>query len=150
MEQVWVLASGVVAPNGHLLHRSYGLIQLLGNLGNRTIVVKAGHGRELTWINALCITHRNERVCVGRIAYNQNLDVLFRRAGNRLALGFEDSTVGAQKIGALHAVLAWHCSDQKRYIGITECNVRVITHLDTCKQRKCAVIEFHLHSTESA
>ena len=65
-------------------------------------------------------------VGVGGVADDQDLDVFLGVFGDGLALHGEDGAVGAQQVGALHALGARTGADQQADVGVLEGDIRVI------------------------
>ena len=97
-------------------------------LADRTVVVEAGHGSELTWVNVLGVMHSNRGIGVGWVTHDQHLDVLFGIGTNGRTLRLKDATVCRQQIAALHTFFSWHCPNEQRNIGVTKRNVWVVGH----------------------
>ena len=51
---------------------------LARQLADGTVVVEAGHRREPLRVEIGCVAHRDQRVGVGRVADDEDLDVLLR------------------------------------------------------------------------
>ena len=98
MKEIWILRGGVVAPDGHFLHGSNWLIQLLGDLGHRTVVIETSHRGEATRVESLGVLLGDERVGVGWVANDAGFDVLVGVLVHGLADSGEDGTVVLDKV----------------------------------------------------
>jgi hypothetical protein len=148
--QVGELGDGVVAPDGHVgdvVDRGAGLGS---QLADGTVVVEAGHRGEAAGVEARRVLLGDERIGVGRVADDEDLDVLLGAVAEGLALRLEDATVGAEQVAALHAGLARHGTHEQRHVGIAERDVGVVGAHHVGEQRERAVVEFHLHAAEGA
>ena len=96
------------------------------------------------------VAHGDQRVGVGRVADDEDLDVLLGALAERRALRLEDAAVGAEQIAALHAGLARHRADEQGDVGVAERDVGVVGAHDIGEQRERAVVELHLHAAERA
>ena len=94
--------------------------QLGGELGDRAVVVEAHHRREALAGDVGRVVHRDQAVGVGRVADHQHLHVVGGDVVERLALDGEDLAVGAEQLGALHALGARPRADQQRDVDTVE------------------------------
>lgn len=143
VEDVGVLGGGVVAPDRQLAELGDRGARLLRELRERTVVVQAGHGGE-----ALCRYVRrgglgDQRVGVGGVADDQDLDVVRGVVVDGLALRLEDAAVGLQEVAALHALRTGAGADEQRDVRAVEGHVRVVGDVDALQQREGAVVELH-------
>ena len=89
--------------------------------------------------HAVGVAHRDQRVGVGRVADDEDLDVIRRAGGDRLALRLEDAAVGLEQVGALHALLARAGADQQRDVRALERLLGVVVDVDAGEQRERGV-----------
>ena len=97
VDQVGVLGRRVVAPDGHVLDlgdRGAGLVR---ELGDRAVVVEADHRGEPLARDVGRVRHRDQAVRVGRVADDQDLDVVRRAGVDRLALRLEDAPFASSR-----------------------------------------------------
>ena len=146
VEQVRVLSGGVVTPNGHFRDLGDRDAETLRKLALGTVVVEASHRRESTRVKIRGVTHRNQRVGVSRVTHHEHFDITLSGPGQSLTLGLEDSTIGREKVAALHTGLTRHCTHQERHIGITKCPVGIIGAHHFAQEREGAVVELHAHT----
>ena len=60
----------------------------------------------------------------------------------------ENATICREQVGALHARLARHRTNENRDVGVAECHVGIVGAGDRIEQREGAVVEFHLDTFE--
>ena len=101
--QVRVLGRGMIAPDGHLLDAGVMRAGFRGQLSHRAIVVQAGHRGEVFRRQVGRIGLSNQRVGIGRVAYDQYLDIPAGHGVQGLALRAKDLAVLAQQVGPFHA-----------------------------------------------
>ena len=111
-------------------------------------MIETGHRGEATRIESFGVLLGDKCVGVGWVAHHQNLHVLLRTSRERLTLWFEDATVRAEQVRALHALLAGHSPNQQSDVGVTEGHVGIVGSDDAGEQRERAIVEFHLHAFE--
>ena len=100
VEQVGVLARGVVAPDRHpAARRTPGRPSFVGHLGQRPVVVQPHHRAEPVGRDVRRVRAGDQRVGVGRVADHQHPDVVGGDGVDRLALRLEDAAVGLQQVG---------------------------------------------------
>ena len=116
---------------------------LLRELGQRAVVVQAGHRGEALGRHVRGGGLRDQRVGVGRVADDQDLDVVRGVVVDGLALRLEDAAVGLQQVTALHALGARAGADEQADVGAVEGDVRVVGDVDALEQREGAVVELH-------
>ena len=116
---------------------------LLGQLGDRAVVVQAGHRGEAVGRDVRGVRLGDESVGVGRVADDQDLDVVGGVVVDGLALRLEDAAVGRQQVAALHARGAGAGADEQGDVGAVEGRVRVVGDVDAAQQREGAVVELH-------
>ena len=116
----------MVAPDRHVGDIVDGRTSLLGDLRHGSVVIETHHGRELLRVEIWRRSLGDQSVGVGRVSDNQNLHVLAGVVVDGLALRAENATVGFEKVGALHSVLARHGAYEQAIVGIGERNVCVI------------------------
>ena len=150
MEEVGVLGGGVVTPDRHVgdvVHRD---VELLGELRLGPVVIETGHCGEAGVGDVGRIVHRNERVGVGGVAHDQNLDVVGGIVVDRFALGGEDRAVGFEEVLALHTLRAGAGTDEHADVGTVERRVGVVAQGHAGEQREGAVVELHRNTLERA
>ena len=108
VKEVGVLRGRVVAPDRHLLHIVDARTGLLRNLSHGTVVIEAGHCRELLVRDIRSRVHGDQCVGIRRVTNNQDLDVLAGIVIDGFALRAEDATVGFEQVGPFHTVAARH------------------------------------------
>jgi hypothetical protein len=148
LEQVRVLGGGVVAPDSHLPDRGNRLADLLRDLRDRSVVVKAHHAGELGRFERGGVLHRDQGVGVGRIADYQHLHIAVGDLVERLALRGEDLAVGLQQVLALHPRAARARADQQRDLDVLEGDHRVGGRDHAVEEGEGAVVELHHHALE--
>ncbi len=140
VEQIGILGAAVVPPNGHVGDRRDRLTDLLTELGERPVVVEAGHRMELAGIDVGSRMHCDQGIGVGRVADDEDLDVLGSVVVDRLALRSEDAPVGLEKVGPFHPGLPGHRPDEQCVVGISERNVGVVGLDRSSQQREGAIV----------
>lgn len=143
VEDVRVLGGRVVAPDRQLLDVGDGGAGLGGQLRDRAVVVQAGHRGEALGRYVRGGGLRDERVGVGRVADDEDLDVVRGVVVDGLALRLEDAAVGGEQVAALHALGARAGADEQGDVRTGEADVRVVGDLDAAQQREGAVVELH-------
>ncbi len=123
---------------------------LARQLGDRTVVIEPGHRREARRVEVLGVALGDESVGVRRVPHDEDLDVAAGATGEGLALGLEDATVGAEQIGALHALLARHGADEQGDVGIAEGGVGIVGLDHAGKEGEGAVLQLHADAIEGA
>ena len=106
-------------------------------------MVQAHHGSEALCRDVLSVGCGNHGVGVGRVADNQNLDVVCCVIIQCSTLRAEDLAVGAQQCGALLALAARLCTDQEGGVGTVECLCRIIGDVDASQKREGGVKQLH-------
>ena len=127
-----------------VISRHRGAACLRGELGDRAVVVEPHHRGEALARDVGGVRLRDQAVGVGRVADDENPDVVRRAGVDRLALGLEDPAVRLQQVGALHALAARagrrpaarRCSHRTPAFGI-------VVDVDPGEQREGAVVELH-------
>ena len=79
MEKVGVLSGRVITPNRHLAYVVDRCIEFLSDLSYGSVVVESGHCRETTGIKVGGILLSDQRIGIGWVADNKDLDVALRR-----------------------------------------------------------------------
>lgn len=143
VEDVRVLGGRVVAPDGQALDVGDVGAGLLRELRDRAVVVQAGHRGEALGRYVRGGGLRDERVGVGRVAHDQDLDVVRGVVVDRLALRLEDAAVGGEQVAALHALGTRAGADEQRDVRTLEALVRVVEDVNALEQREGAVVELH-------
>ena len=85
----------------------------------------------------------DERVRIGRVADDENLDVVRGGGVDGLALRAEDTAISAQQVGALHTGLARHRADEEGDIGTFEGPLGVVEDVDAAQGREGGVEQLH-------
>lgn len=116
---------------------------LAASLRDRAVVVQTGHRGEALRRYVRGGGLRDERVGVGRVADDEDLDVVRGVVVDGLALRLEDATVGGEQVTALHALGARAGADEQGDVRTGEADVRVVGDLDVAQQREGAVVELH-------
>ena len=111
---------------------------------SRIIAVKRSRGIEPR------VVHRDQAVGVGRVAHDEDADVVGRAGGERLALRGEDRAVDLEQLAALHALRPRPGADEQRVVDACERGVGVVGLLDAREQRERAVVELHRDAAERA
>jgi hypothetical protein len=107
-------------------------------------VVEAGQGVEALLGDVGGVAHRDERVGVGRVAGDEDLDVVGGDLVERGALAGEDLAVGGEQVGAVHALLARHGADEHGGVHAVEDLAPGRRRSDDIGQgRERAVVELH-------
>lgn len=106
-------------------------------------MVEAGHRGEALGRYVRGGGLRDERVGVGRVADDEDLDVVRGVVVDGLALRLEDAAVGLQEVTTLHALGTRAGADQQADVGAVEGHVRVVRDVDALEQREGAVVQFH-------
>ena len=146
MMQIGVLSGGVVTPDGHLPDIVDGGAGLLCQLRFSAVMVEARHRGKLTRVDVRCIALRDQRIGIGGVPNDQNLDAAAGNAIDRLALNAEDGGVGLQKILTLHAGPARPGAHQQRIVAVFESHVRVICAHHARQKGKGTVVQLHFHA----
>lgn len=147
---VWVLGQGVVAPNDHVLDILHRDLQLVAQLGESAVLVQSGEGGEVLLWDRRRVVGRNEGVGVGRIAYNEHLDVLLSELIDGFALGLEDLSVRGQEVLALHAGATRLSPDKDGNISLVEGLLHLGGRTNVSDQWESAVLELHHESLQGS
>ncbi len=150
VEEVRVLGSRVVTPDGELLHVRDGPIELLGDLAHRPVLVETHQRAEALRVELGRVLHRDVAVGVGGVADDTNLHVARGLLAERLALRGEDRAVGLQQVLAEHARPARHRADEDRDLGSVETLHGIVVGFDAREQREGAVVELHDDAVDRA
>ena len=126
-----------------LLMSETGGAGLLRELRERAVVVEAGHRGEALGRYVRGGGLGDQRVGVGRVADDEDLDVVRGVVVDGLALRLEDAAVGLEQVAALHALGTGAGADEQRDVGAVEGDVRVVGDVDALQQREGAVVELH-------
>lgn len=143
VEDVRVLGGGVVAPDGQALDVCDRGARLLRELGQRAVVVQAGHGGEALGRDVRGGGLGDQGVGVGRVADDQDAHVVRGVVVDGLALRLEDAAVGLEEVTALHALGPRPGADEEADVGAVEGHVRVVRDVDALQQRERAVVQLH-------
>ena len=114
-----------------------------GQLGQGAVVVQAGHGGEARGRHVRGVGGSDEGVGVGRVAHDQDLDVLSGAGVDGLTLGAEDAAVGRQQVRALHAGLTRHRTNEEGDVGALEGLLRVVEDVDRAERGEGGVEQLH-------
>jgi hypothetical protein len=141
--QIGVLGRGVVAPHGHVADGAHGDVEVAGQLGDRPVVVQPHHRGEPIGGDVGCVGAGDESVGIGGVADDQDPDVVGGVCVERGPLWAEDTTVGLEQVGSLHALATRSGSDQQGDARSVEGAAGVVGDLDAVQQGEGAVVEFH-------
>ena len=120
VEQVGEHRRGVVAPDDEVLDVGERDAELGRQLRVGAVLVQARHRGEALGRDVRRVGLRDQGVGVGRVADDQDLDVVRRVGVDGLALRLEDRAVGLEQVGALHALGARARADQQADVGAVE------------------------------
>jgi hypothetical protein len=143
---VRVLRGRVVAPDRHAPDRGHRLLGLVGELRYCPVVVEPGHGGEPLARDVRRVVHRDQRVGVGRVADDEDPQVVGCLVGQRFSLHGEDGAVGLEQVAPLHALGPRPGADQHRDVDAVEGCVGVVADRDPVQQGERAVVELHRHA----
>ena len=141
--EIRIHRSAMVAPNGEVGDGGDIHAGLLGELGLGAIFIERGHGEETILRNAGRVVRGDERIGVARIADDEHANVARGVLGDGIALAGENFSVDAEKVFALHALLARHGADEQRPVHALEAFVKVRGRHETFQERERTVVEFH-------
>jgi hypothetical protein len=85
----------------------------------------------------------DQGVGVGRVADDQDADVVRGVGVDGLTLRLEDAAVGLEEVTALHALGAGAGADQQGDVRAVEGHVRVVGDVDALQKRERAVVQLH-------
>ena len=74
MVDIRVLGGGVISPDYSILHRRYRNVGLFRDLAQGPVVVKPGEGCDVLWSYFRSKFFQNDRIGVGRVCNNHDLD----------------------------------------------------------------------------
>ena len=114
----------------------------------RAKLVKRGHGKEIIRRDPRRIAHRDQTVCIGRVADDENVHVRRRMVVNGAPLLGEDLAVDAEEIGTLHIGFARNSADEQRPVDLIHRLVDVGAVAHALEQRERAVIQLHDDSAQ--
>lgn len=109
----------------------------------RSVLVESGHGGESALGQIGRVLRSDERVGVGGVSNDANLDLARRILVQRLALSGEDGAVLSEQILALHARSARLGSDEQRDVDVSERRLVVGGSDDRREDRVGAVLQLH-------
>ena len=112
-------------------------------LAGGPVVVEPGEGVEAFRGDVRGVAQGDQRVGVGRVARDQDLDVVRGVVVQRAALRLEDGPVGLEQVAALHALAAGARADEEGEVHAVEDLVGVVARHDGVEQRVGAVVELH-------
>ncbi|MPM65170.1 hypothetical protein SDC9_112062 [bioreactor metagenome] len=145
---VGVLGVGVVAPDDDALDVVDREAGLLGELGDRPVVVQAHQRGEPGGGYVRRVGAGDQGVGVRRVAGHQDVDVIGGVVVDGLALRGEDGAVGGEQVGAVHALAAGTGADQQTDVRTVEGHVGVVGQLHVGHQRRRAVFDLHRDTLE--
>ncbi len=117
-------------------------------LRKRAVVIQAHHGGELARPQARSVLHRDQRVGVGRVSYDQHADLSCGHRIERFALRSEDLAVGLEQVLALHSGAARARANEQGDPRVLERNRRIGRSRHPMQERKAAVVELHHHAAQ--
>ena len=133
----------MVAPDDQVLDLVDADLELVGELGDRAVLVETGHRAEALRGDVRGVLLRDQRVRVRRVADDEHMHVVGGDVVQRGPLRLEDAAVRLEQIGALHPLLTRLRADQQRDVDAVERLLRVVGDVDRREQRECAVDELH-------
>ena len=148
MTEVGVLGRRMISPDRHALNCLHRRPGPFGHLADGTVVIEAGHRRELARREVRRVAHGDERVGIRGIADHQHLHVPVRVVVQGATLRPEDPAILRKQIGSLHALSAGTRSHEHREVDILECHGWIIGGHDVLEQRKRTVGELHDDATQ--
>ena len=138
----------VVTPNGHLLDISDLGAGLKSELGEGTVVIKAGHGSEGRSGKIGSVVLADQGVGVSGVADDDGLDITRSVVVDSLADINEDSTVVLQQIATLHARSTRLGTNKEVVVDVLEGSGEVTGDDDLIEEGEGAVMELSLDTTE--
>ena len=133
----------MIAPDDHAAYVTHASPALERQLRLGSVVVQAGHGGEIAWVQVGGVGSRDERVGVGRIPNHQDPHVTVGGLVQGASLDGENARVGHQQVLALHVRGSRSRAHQQCVLCALESNFGPIGELDAVKGVEGAVVQFH-------
>ena len=138
----------MVAPDGELLDVVHVRVGLVGQLVQGSVVVQAGHGREVLLGDVLGVVLRNQAVGVGGVAHNQDLHVAAGVVVDGLAGLDEDLSVLLEQVAALLALSPGLGAHQQGVVDVLEGGGGAVGADHVVQQGERAVVQLQLDAVE--
>jgi len=138
----------VVAPDGEVFDVGNLGTGLKSELGDGSVVIEAGHGRERVDWQILGIVLADQSVGVSGVADNDGFDITGAVIVDGLSNVDENLAVILEQVSTLHAWAAGLCTDQEVVIDIRKSSFKVAGADDFVKQGESAVMELSLDTLE--
>ena len=138
----------MVSPDSHLLDVGDLGVGLESELGQGTVVIQTGHGRETGGGEIWGVSLADQSVGVGGVANDDGLDITGRVVVDGLANIDEDLTVVLEEIGTLHAWSTGLGTDEEVVVDILEGNGEVARNNDIVEEGEGAIVQLSLDSLE--
>ena len=138
----------VVAPDGKILNVGNLGAGLEGELGDCSVVVETGHGREGAHWEVLSVVLTDQGVGVSGVADDDSLDITSTVVVDGLANIDENLAVVLEEVSTFHAWATGLGTNQEVVVDLFESGFKVAGADDFVKQREGAVVELSLDTLE--
>ena len=138
----------MVTPDGHLLDIGDLGASLEGELGEGTVVIETGHGREVLSGEVWGVALADESVGVGGVADGDRLAVTRSVVVDGLTNGDKDLTVVLEEVSALHTWATGLGTDEEVVVNISEGGGEVGGADDFVEEGEGAIVKLSLDTLE--
>ena len=149
VESIWVLSSRVVTPDDDVSDIFDRGTSLVGELADSSALIESRQRGEVLLGDGGSVVRADQRVGVGWVANDADLDRLLGNFVNGGTLGLENLGVRGKQIRSLHAWASWLGSDENADIGVLETNERVRRRDDVLHASVGAILELHDEALEN-
>jgi len=138
----------MVAPDNYAVHFFILGASLVSDLADGSALIESGQGREVLLGDRGCVVRADQRVRVGWVAHNDDLDGLLGYCVDGTTLSLEDLSIGLEKVGSLHTGASWASTNKHSDVSILESNERVHGGDNVSNTSVGTVLELHDESLE--
>ena len=138
----------VVAPDGKILNVGNLGAGLESELGDGSVVIETGHGREGAHWEVLSVVLADQGVGVSGVADDDSLDITSTMVVDGLANIDENLAVVLEEVSTFHAWATGLGTNQEVVVDLFESGFKVAGADDFIKQREGAVVELSLDTLE--
>jgi len=138
----------VVSPDGHLLDGSNGIAGLESELSEGSVVIKTGHGSEVSSRDIGSVALADKGVGVGGVSDNDSLDVTSRVVVDSLTDIDEDLAVILEEVSTFHAGTSGLGSNEEVVVNVLEGGSEVTGNDNLVEEGESAIVELSLDTLE--
>lgn len=138
---IWVLSQGVVSPNDDVLDVFNSGLELVGELGDSSVLVQSSKGGEIFLRNGGSVVGCDEGVSVSGVSNNQNLDGFLGNVVDCLSLDLEDLGILAKKIFSFHSRASGLGTNKDGSISLIEGLFSVCSCSDLSQERESSILK---------